>query len=142
MMDNGRYSELSKKLHQQYRVGDWLGATATLRRMALVLHEERKYRDELKVLILSYYIDLSGMVAEPFICSGIGKRAKYLLGVGNVSKEELAQIFFSTLQGRVTPKHLLAKYDCFVLFNGSLNFSHRKVLENLVNHVKTPKSVD
>lgn len=142
MMDNGRYAELSKKLHQQYRVGDWLGASATLRRMALVLHEEMKYRDELKVLVLSYYIDLSGMAAEPFACSALWKRVGQLTTMGKISPKEVENIYFDALTGRVTPLHTMMKSESYKLFRSCVEINESKILENIVNYVKTPDSVD
>lgn len=105
-------NELSVMFQEQCNGEWWMLASATLRRMAKVLHEDKNYDDELRCLILSFYIDMSGWELQAFVNEetvGDMREARELLGL---DKAHLSKLYYDTIKGHSFPHHSFTPTGC------------------------------
>lgn len=105
-------NELSVMFQEQCKAEWWMLASATLRRMAKVLHEDKSYDGELRCLILSFYIDMSGWQLQAFINEetvGDMRKACELLGL---DKACLSNLYYEAIKGFSFPYHSFTPIGC------------------------------
>lgn len=131
---NGNYGILSRGLQDAYKTGDWERASETLRLMAYILETEKKHTDELKALMLSFYLDLSGMARSPFTNSDTVDRMRRAYRLSGMSEGELTVLYFDTVREDTLPNHYLTLTGSFRMFTYCLFGKSRKfdvVMSNL-----------
>lgn len=131
---NGNYGLLSRGLQDAYKTGDWERASETLRLMAYILETEKKHTDELKALMLSFYLDLSGMARSPFTNSDTVDRMRRAYRLSGMSEGELTVLYFDTVREDTLPNHYLTLTGSFRMFTYCLFGKSRKfdvVMSNL-----------
>ena len=111
-----RYRELSVSCGQHMRAGRFDELSDTYAEMASVLEAEGKYTDELKVLMLLFYIDLSGIGSEPHIRSTLPARATMALERTKMSKHEMTDLYLETVRRDCTPRHTMTVLGSLRLF--------------------------
>lgn len=72
---NDEYSRYAKKYNQRLRNGDLRSALGALREMAAIRRREGCDADEMKLLMLAFYISTSGCAGEPRIEAWIATAA-------------------------------------------------------------------
>lgn len=112
-----RYRELSEVCGQHMRMGRFSDLSDTYAEMADVLEAEGKYSDELKVLMLVFYIDLSGIEREPYIRPTMPMLALAALEKSKMSKREMVDLYLETIRRDCTPRHTMTVLGSLRLFN-------------------------
>lgn len=105
-------NELSTLFQEQCKAEWWMLSSATLRRMAKILHEDKNYADELRCLILSFYIDMSGWELQAFVNEetvGDMREACELLGL---DKSDLSKLYYDTVKVLYYPFHSFTLTGC------------------------------
>ena len=115
---NDEYSRYAKKYNQRLRHGDLRSALGALRKMADIRRREGCDADEMKLLMLAFYIGTSGCAGEPRIETWVAAAAQ-----GNVSRnrERLwdvmsGQMYLDTVRKDTTPSHIMSVQDSRYLF--------------------------
>lgn len=115
---NDEYSRYAKKYNQRLRNGDLRLALGALREMAGIRRREGCDADEMKLLMLAFYISTSGCAGEPRIEAWIATAAQ-----DNVSRnhEHLwdvisGQAYLDTVRKDTTPSHIMSVQDSRYLF--------------------------
>lgn len=115
---NDEYSRYAKKYNQRLRNGDLRSALGALREMAAIRRREGCDADEMKLLMLAFYISTSGCAGEPGIEAWIATAAQ-----DNVSRnrEHLwdvisGQAYLDTVRRDTTPSHIMSVQDSRYLF--------------------------
>lgn len=115
---NDEYSRYAKKYNQRLRNGDLRSALGALREMAAIRRREGCDADEMKLLMLAFYISTSGCAGEPRIETWIATAAQ-----DNVSRnhEHLwdvisGQAYLDTVRKDTTPSHIMSVQDSRYLF--------------------------
>lgn len=113
---NSTYGLLSNVLHDAYKTGDWKRASETLRLMAYILETENKYTDEMKVLMLSFYFDLSGLGRSPFTNKDTVHRIKKAYKLSGMTESDITLLYFDAIREDTLPSHYLTLADSFRMF--------------------------
>lgn len=131
---NGNYGLLSRGLQVAYKTGDWERASETLRLMAYILETEKKHTDELKALMLSFYLDLSGMTRSPFTNGDTVDRMRRAYRSSGISEGELTVLYFDTVREDTLPSHYLTLTGSFRMFTYCL-FGKRSKFDEVMSHL-------
>lgn len=115
---NNEYSHYAKKYNQCLRSGDLKSALEALREMADIRHREGCDTDEMKLLMLAFYIGTSGCAGEPRIEAWVAISARdnalrnreHLWGVMS------GQAYLDTVRKDTTPSHIMSVQDSRYLF--------------------------
>lgn len=97
MDDFKRNSRLS---HTFMRLGKLEHARKCYRKMTLVLHKECRYIDELKILMLIYFIDLN---VDELIDMEIINAVKNVVGLIKLNKKERFDLYVDTVSLNTVP---------------------------------------
>lgn len=115
---NDEYSRCAKKYNRCLRSGDLGMALDALRKMADIRRREGCDADEMKLLMLAFYISTSGCAGEPRIEEWVAVAAQ-----DNVSRnsEHLwdvisGQAYLDTVRKDTTPSHIMSVQDSRYLF--------------------------
>lgn len=131
---NGNYGLLSRGLQNAYKSGDWERASETLRLMAYILETENKHTDELKALMLSFYIDLSGVERMPFTNNDTVERIRTAYRKSGMSETDICCLYFDVIRDDTMPRHSLTVTGSFRVFTYCL-FGKKKKLEEVLNNL-------
>lgn len=112
-----RYRALSVACGEYMRAGQFSDLSDTYAEMAEFLEAEGKYSDELKVLMLTFYLDLSGIERPAHIRSSIPDRATNAFAMSKMSKHEMTELYLETIRSDCTPRHTMTVLGSLKLFN-------------------------
>ena len=109
------FARLSRAAQSAVRAGDLAGYAETLGEMSCLLKSEGRRHDELKVLLLKLYIDLSGIgkvpVLEPHTLESIASAVEAL----GFSRCQVDELYMESIRSDVTPRHEFRPKDCLYL---------------------------
>lgn len=115
---NNEYAKYAKRYNQCLRSGDLKSALEVLREMADIRRREGCDADEMKLLMLAFYIGTSGCAGEPRIEVWVAVAAQ-----DNVTRnrEHLwdvisGQVYLDTVRKDTTPSHIMSVQDSRYLF--------------------------
>lgn len=115
---NDEYRRCAKKYNQCLQSGELRSALDALREMADIRRREGCDADEMKLLMLAFYIGTSGCAGEPRIETWIADAAQ-----DNVlrNREHLwdvmsGQAYLDTVRTDTTPSHIMSAQDSRYLF--------------------------
>lgn len=111
-----RYHELSESCGQHMRTGHFAELSDTYAEMAGVLEAEGRYTDELKMLMLTFYLDLSGVGSEPHIRSTLPELATAAFERSKMSKHEMTDLYLETIRRDCTSRHTMTVLGSLRLF--------------------------
>lgn len=116
-MDN-EYSRCARQYNRSLRDGDLETALTALREMAAIRRSEGCDADEMKLLMLAFYIGISGCVGEPQIEPWVADAAQ---DNAKRNREHLwdvmsGQAYLDTVRKDTTPSHIMSVQDSRYLF--------------------------
>lgn len=120
-------NELSVMFQEQCKAEWWMLASATLRRMAKVLHEDKRYDDELRCLILSFYIDMSGWQLQAFVNEETVGDMREVCKLLELDKARLNDLYFDAIKGLSTSHHSFTPTGCLRVLTYCIFGKSRKV---------------
>lgn len=112
---DAEFKQLSLESQRHLRAGMLDYYTYDLKSMAALFGREKKYTDKLKVLMIAFHIDLSGVCQEPFIDDAVISGMKTAIGKTAMNKYQVDELFLMTIRNDTTPRHLMKVGDSLYL---------------------------
>lgn len=106
---------LSIKCKNYIRSGQISMYSSTLKEMADLFRKNSYFKDQLRVLIHSFYIDLSGFGRASFIDQNLVKALQMTLNEQSIDINTLEKLFFEWVQPDMIPQHAFGLKDCWYL---------------------------
>lgn len=125
--NNTEYIRLSKECQQHLRAGllDWY--SADLKNMAKILDCERKYTDMAKILMIAFYIDLSGTGSKPHVDLDSIRSLKGAVQNSGMDLYEMRGLFLDAIRSDTTPRHIMTVTDAMYVLELSLSDRNSEV---------------
>ena len=122
-----RFSELSKQAMKYIRASKFIEYADTLSLMADVVRSEGKRYDELKLLIIRFYVLVSGLADKPHIEWGDFELIDDAIKTDGITEEQVKDLFFSSVHDRLTPKHRFSVAGSYRIFELARQGNHGKI---------------
>lgn len=106
---------LTSKCRSCIRAGQIDRYSGALKEVASLFLRERRFRDQIKMLTLSFYIDLSGFGRAAHIDRTVIRHLQEALVVNNVDIKELEQNYFIWIQPDMIAQHTMSVKDSWYL---------------------------
>lgn len=113
---NGGYSKLAAEYNGHLRGGELGKCGKDLFVMSTHLREEGRRVDELKALMLSFFLDLNGVSSGPAINRSTAKRAADAFGASGLGRNEMEELYTDTIRGDTVPKPIMSVKDSLYIF--------------------------
>lgn len=128
--NNAEYTRLSRECQRHLRAGqlDWY--SFDLKSMAKILSMEEKYVDKAKVLMIAFYIDLSGVGHPPFVDRAAVCSLKAAIRQSGMDEYQVKELYLESVRSDTTPRHIMTVSDSLYLLELSLN--DRELLVNSI----------
>jgi len=118
---NGGYSKLAAEYNGHLRGGELGKCGKDLFVMSTHLREEGRRVDELKALMLSFFLDLNGVSSGPAINRSTAKRAADAFGASGLGRNEMEELYTDTIRGDTVPKPIMSVKDSLYVFEVCLD---------------------
>lgn len=122
-----RFSELSKQAMEHIMASKFVEYADTLSLMADVVRSEGKRYDELKLLIIRFYVLVSGLADKPHIEWGDFELIDDAIKTDGITEEQVKDLFFSSVHDRLTPKHRFSVAGSYRIFELARQGNHGKI---------------
>lgn len=106
---------LTSKCRSYIRAGQIDRYSETLKEMASLFLRERCFLDQMKMLTLSFYIDLSGFGRAAYIDHTVINMLQEALDADKVDIKELEQNYFAWIQPDMIAQHTMSVKDSWYL---------------------------
>ena len=115
---NEEYSRYAKKYNQYLWKGDLGSTLGVLRKMADIRRREGCDADEMKLLMLAFYISTSGCAGEPRVEAWVAVAVQDNVSRNreNIGKVMSGQAYLDTVRRDTTPSHIMSVQDSRYLF--------------------------
>lgn len=110
------FAELSAECRRHIREGQIDLYSATLKEMARLLEKDGRFMDELKILIPSFYIDLSGFGRAPYIDNTVPAMLQTAILNSGIEKQKLCEFYFDLIHPDMISKHAMSISESFYIF--------------------------
>lgn len=124
-----RVTQLSQQ-HLKSGALDWY--SYDLKQMATLYDRECRYTDKAKVLMIAFYVDLSGVMHQPFVDRALICMMKKTVEKGGFDIHQLRELYMETVRSDVTPRHIMTVSDSLYLLELALegrDFDVGKILD-------------
>lgn len=137
MSNNDDFARISAECQRHLKAGmlDWYAFD--LKSMAAILGKEEKHIDKLKVLMLAFYIDLSGVSQRPFIDRALLASITTAAIRSGLDKHQIDELYMDTVQADTTPNHVMTVKDSLYLLELCLAGRELEAEELLAGLLKT-----
>ena len=108
-------ASLSAKCKDFIRTGQISMYSSTLKEMAELFRRNDRVNDQLRVLVVSFYIDLSGFSRAPFIDRNLIEQFRTVMQHDLINIESLERLFYEWISPDLMPQHALGRKDCWYL---------------------------
>lgn len=102
-----------------------------LRIMGSILRKEGRYKDELKVLMLAFYIELDGALREPYIDLALVAMIMKAAMCSGLDKYQINELYMDTVRADATPNHIMTVNDSMYLIELCLTGREEEALDLL-----------
>lgn len=97
---------------------DWY--SYDLKHMATLFDRVRRHTDKAKVLMLAFYIDLSGVKHPPFVDRAVICMMKKAVEKSGMDVHQFRELYMETVRSDVTPRHIMTVSDSLYLLELAL----------------------
>ena len=97
---------------------DWY--SFDMKQMASIFDREHRYKDKAKVLMVAFYIDLSGVNHPPFVDRSLICMMKRAVAESGMDTYELRELYLDVVRSDLTPSHIMSVSDSYYLLELSL----------------------
>lgn len=108
-------SQLSAKCKNYIRIGRISMYSDALKELADLFRRNECIRDQMKILIHSFYLDLSGFGRASFIDRDLIIQLDLAMKKSSIDINVLESLFFNWVQPDLMPQHALGLKDCWYL---------------------------
>ena len=113
---NDAFAKLSEECRCHIRAGQIDLYSATLKQMAKLLEADGRYLDELKILISSFYIDLSGFGRASYIDRSVPAMLQTAMTNSGIENQQLCEMYVDLIRPDMIPKHAMSISESLYLF--------------------------
>ena len=106
---------LSLKCKSFIRSGQISMYSGALKEMADLFRRNDRFMDQLRLLLISFYIDLSGFGRASYIDHAIIEQVQTAMLFNSIDMQELERLFFDWIQPDLIFKHALGTKDSWYL---------------------------
>lgn len=110
------FAELSVECRRHIRAGHIDLYSATLKEMARLLEKDGRYLEEFKILIPSFYIDLSGFGRAPYIDSSVPLMLQTAISNSGIDKQKLRELYLELIPPDMVSKHAMTVQESLYIF--------------------------
>ena len=97
---------------------DWY--SYDMKHMATLFDREQRYTDKAKVLMVAFYIDLSGVNHPPFIDRALILMMKNAIKKSGMDMYSIRELYMDVVRKDITPRHIMSVGDSLYLLELSL----------------------
>ena len=128
--NNAEFTRLSRECQRHLRAGhlDWY--SFDLKSMAKILSTEGKYVDKAKVLMVAFYVDLSGVGHYPFVDRAVVISLGSAIKKSGMDKYQVRELFLEAVRSDTTPRHIMLVSDALHIME--LELAGNYVLANSI----------
>lgn len=108
-------TSLSIKCKNYIRTGQISMYSSSLKEMADLFRRNGSIRDQLRLLVISFYIDLSGFGRASFIDHELVEQVQIAMQLNSIDLQELEHSFMEWIQPDLVLKHALGVKDSWYL---------------------------
>jgi len=112
-----KLEELSARCRAHIRNGQIAHYAADLKEIASLFGQEKRFRDQLKMLFLAFYIDLSGFGRAPYIDRAVAEQMCVAAVGAEMKRDELERFFFEVIPPDMVAQHPFSVRDSWYLAN-------------------------
>lgn len=114
------FRRTSRLSHRHLKSGslDWY--SYDMKQMATLLDREHRYKDKAKVLMVAFYIDLSGIGHAPFVDRSLVCMMKSAVKKSGMDVYELRDLYLDVVRPDITPRHIMSVSDSLYLLELAL----------------------
>lgn len=105
---------------------------------SLIFEEEGRLLDELKTLMLVFYIELSGVSCTPFINSLVLLRTENVVLRLGFDSYQVGELYMETVRSDTTPRHIMTVRDSLYLLELCLS-GRKKEADSLLEGMVTQR---
>lgn len=139
--NNAEFTRLSRECQRHLQAGDLEWYSFDLKSMAQILDMEKKYVDKAKVLMIAFYIDLSGFRRRPFVDRALIFSLQSAIKQSGMDEYQVKELYLDTVRSDTTPCHIMSVSDSLYLMELSVDGKESEVaaiLDNILtkNHVE------
>lgn len=127
--NNTEYRRLSQEVCKHVKSGAMELYSDCLKKMAAILRNEQKYADEAKLLMLSYYVDLSGCGRPSFVNQSVVKGIRGAMENAGMDRYDMRELYLCAVGKGVTPRHIMTVSDSLYLLERELDGYEIEVLK-------------
>ena len=119
--NNAEFTRLSRESQRHLRAGrlDWY--SFDLKSMANVLDLEQKYIDKTKVLMVAFYVDLSGVGHPPFVDRAVVTSLKAAIRQSGMDEYQVKGLYLEEVRADTTPRHIMTVSDSLYIMELALS---------------------
>lgn len=111
-----RYKVYAARYNRHLKEGGLGSCAEDLYLMAAALRKEGRRHDELKVLMLSFYFDLSGVGSGPAVNRNTAKRAVAAISALSARLHEIESLYLDTIRQDTVPRPIMSARDSLCVF--------------------------
>ena len=111
-----KFAQLTTECRRHLRMGQINLYSKKLKDIAKLFEENEYYKDELKILVSVFYIDLSGLGRAPYIDAEIISMLNTVKTMSNLEKEDLIEFYNELIYPDMIPKHTMSVRESLYLF--------------------------
>lgn len=97
---------------------DWY--SYDLKHMATLFDREQRYNDKAKVLMVAFYIDLSGVKHSPFVDRALICMMKSAVKKSGMDTYQFREMYLDAVRTDITPRHIMSVSDSLYLLELAL----------------------
>ena len=109
------FALLSAKCKSFIRAGHISTYSCTLKEMAELFRKNDRVYDQLRVLVVSFYIDLSGFGCASFIDRNLVEQLQTAIQLAFIDIAALERSYYEWIDSDMMPQHALGRKDCWYL---------------------------
>ena len=129
---NEEYRKLSRQGQEFLRSGKLQFYSDTLKQMARILLAEGNRIDQMKVLMLAFYIDLSGVGIWPYVDEILAEELRKAIVETQIGIYQFRELYLETARDDVTPRHIMSVSDTLYLLENVLERKN-DVVEEIIS---------
>lgn len=112
-----KMAELSTRCRTHIRSGQIALYAEDLKEIAGLFGQENRFRDQLKMLFLAFYIDLSGLGKASYIDHAAAEQMRAAADQTGMERGEVERFFFEVIHSDMVAQHPLSVRDSWYLAN-------------------------
>lgn len=125
------FAAVSRYIQENMMTGNLAQVSEGYKAAANILKSEERHRDEIKALILAFYLDLSGCCGAPHIDLSVAIKSIQAVESLCLTEEELSSMYFAIVRDDITPFHTMSVTESFDIFKLCLASEFEEAKKNV-----------